>query len=103
MEFMYYSAIIFLINHEIGHLIQNNGEEEKNFDESIQDSKEFNIKNHIFEVDSDIFASMKLTQDIHEVWRKFDDKYRTVGFLCDLISLATSAIGIFKFFNLRFK
>lgn len=101
MEFMYNSAIIFLINHEIGHLIQNNGEEDKSFDESIQDTEEFNIENHTYEVDSDIFASMKLTQDIYHVWQKFDDKYKTDGFLCDLISLATSAIGIFKFFNLN--
>ena len=101
MEYMYYSAIIFLINHEIGHLIQNNGELEKKFDESIQYSEEFNIENHIYEVDSDIFASMKLTQDIYETWQGFDDEYKVDRFLCDLISLATSAIGIFKLFNLN--
>ncbi|MDN3494216.1 hypothetical protein [Winogradskyella bathintestinalis] len=102
MEFMYNSAIIFLMNHEIGHLIQNNGEElDKSFNESIQESEEFNIENHIYEVDADIFASMKLTQDIHQIWQKFDNEYKTDGFLCDLISLATSAIGVFKFFNLN--
>lgn len=101
MEFMYYSAIIFLINHEIGHLIQNNGESEKHINESFKEEEEgdFNIENHIYEVDSDIFASMKLTQDIHQIWLKFDDKYKTDSFLCDLISLASSAIGIFKLFN----
>lgn len=101
MEFMYCSSIIFLINHEIGHLIQNNGELEKKFNESIEDTEVFNIENHIYEVDSDIFASMKLTQDIHQVWQRFDDQYKTDEFLCDLISLATSAIGIFKLFNLN--
>jgi hypothetical protein len=101
MEFMYYSSIIFLINHEIGHLIQNNGELNKNFSESIEDTEVFNIENHIYEVDSDIFASLKLTQDIHQVWQRFDDQYKTDEFLCDLISLATSAIGIFKLFNLN--
>lgn len=99
MEFMYNSAIIFLINHEIGHLIQNNCELEKEFTESINDTVEFNIENHIYEIDSDIFASMKLTQDIHQAWLKFEDKYKTDEFLCDLISLASSAIGIFKLFN----
>lgn len=101
MEFMYNSAIIFLINHEIGHLIQNNGELEKTFNELIEDTQEFNIENHVYEVDSDIFASMKLTQDIYQVWQRFDNKYKTDEFLCDLISLATSAIGIFKLFNLN--
>ncbi|MBP1841686.1 hypothetical protein [Formosa algae] len=101
MEFMYYSAIIFLMNHEIGHLIQNNGKSEKHIHESINEAEDFNIENHIYEVDSDIFASMKLTQDIHQVWLKFDDKHRTDEFLCDLISLASSAIGIFKLFNLN--
>jgi len=103
MEFMYYSALIFLMNHEIGHLIQNNGESEKHINESIDETEDFNIKNHIYEVDSDIFASMKLTQDIHQVWIKFDEKYRTDEFLCDLISLASSAIGIFKIFNFNAK
>lgn len=98
MEFMYYSSVIFLINHEIGHLIQNNGVE-KYLTESNKDDEEFNIENHIYEIDSDIFASMKLTQDIHQAWLKFDDEYKTLGFLCDLISLACSAIGIFKVFN----
>lgn len=101
MEYMYHSSIIFLINHEIGHLIQNNGELEKKFNESIEDTEEFNIDNHIYEVDSDIFACMKLTQDIHQAWQKFDDEFKTDEFLCDLISLATSAIGIFKLFNLN--
>lgn len=98
MEYMYYSAVIFLMNHEIGHLIQNNGIE-KELTESNKDEVEFNIENHIYEVDSDIFASMKLTQDIHQAWLKFDDEYRTEEFLCNLISLACSAIGIFKIFN----
>ena len=101
MEFMYHSAIIFLINHEIGHLIQNNEELEKNFNESFEDTEEFNVENHIYEVDSDMFASMKLTQDIHQAWRKFENEYKTDEFLCELISLATSAIGIFKLFNLN--
>jgi hypothetical protein len=100
MEFMYYSAIIFLMNHEIGHLIQNNEESEKHITESIEEFEDdFKLENHIFEVDSDIFASMKLTQDIYQVWIKFEEKYRTDEFLCDLISLASSAIGIFKLFN----
>lgn len=98
MEFMYYSAVIFLLNHEIGHLIQNNAVE-KELNESNKDEVEFNIEDHIYEVDSDIFASMKLTQDIHQVWLKFDYEFRTEEFLCDLISLASSAIGIFKIFN----
>lgn len=101
MEFMYYSSIIFLINHEIGHLIQNNGELEKHINESINEAEDFYIENHIYEVDSDVFASMKLTQDSHQVWLKFDDKYKTDEFLFDLISLASSAIGIFKLFNLE--
>lgn len=103
MEFMYYSAIIFLMNHEIGHLIQNNDESEKHINESVEEPKTFEIESHIFEVDSDIFASMKLTQDIHQVWLKFEEKYRTDEFLCDLISLASSAIGIFKLFNFNAK
>jgi len=98
MEFMCYSSVIFLINHEIGHLIQNNGVE-KELTESNKEEIEFNIENHIYEVDSDIFASMKVTQDIHQAWLKFDDEYQTEEFLCDLISLACSAIGIFKIFN----
>jgi hypothetical protein len=101
MQFMYHSAIIFLINHEIAHLIQNNNELEKNITETIGDIEEFNIENHIYEVDSDIFASMKITQDIHRVWKKFDKEYKTDRFLCDLISLASAAIGIFKLFNLN--
>lgn len=101
MQFMYHSAIIFLINHEIGHLIQNNGESEKNINESFGDTEEFKIENHIYEVDSDIFASMKITQDIHQIWERFDNEYKTDEFLCDLISLALTAIGIFKLFNLN--
>lgn len=100
MNFMYHSAIIFLINHEIGHLIQNNKQLEKRLNESIEDNQEFKIENHIYEVDSDVFASMKLSQDIHQIWENFDDVYKTDEFLCDLISLAVSAIGIFKLFNL---
>lgn len=103
MEFMYCSAIIFLMNHEIGHLIQNNDESEKHINESFDESKNFEIESHIFEVDSDIFASMKLTQDIHKAWLNFEEKYRTDEFLCDLISLASSAIGIFKLFNFNAK
>lgn len=101
MNFMYNSAIVFLINHEIGHLIQNNEESDKNLNEAIEVKEEFNIENHIYEVDSDIFASMKLIQDIHQIWENFDSEYKTDGFLCDLISLAASAIGIFKLFNLN--
>ncbi len=44
---------------------------------------------------------MKITQDIHHIWEKFEDEYKTERFLCDLISLALSAIGIFKLFNLN--
>lgn len=103
MEFMYYSAIIFLLNHEIAHLIQHNGELEKKLNELIEENKDFKIENHIYEVDSDIFASMKLTHDIYHVWQKFDDQFQTDEFLFDLISLAASAIGIFKLFNLNAK
>ncbi|MEC4054036.1 hypothetical protein VSP10_14750 [Myroides odoratimimus] len=98
MEYMYYSALIFLINHEIGHLIQANCTE-KELTESNRDEVEFKIENHIYEVDADIFSSMKLTQDIHQAWLRFDSKYQTDEFLSVLISLACSAIGIFKIFN----
>ncbi|MFY0644997.1 MAG: hypothetical protein JXR19_11065 [Bacteroidia bacterium] len=101
LNFMYHSSVIFLMNHEIGHLIQNNENSEKKLNESIADNQEFDVDNHIYEVDSDVFASMKLSQDIHRIWKDFDEKYRTDKFLCNLISLAVAGIGIFKLFNLN--
>jgi hypothetical protein len=101
MNFMYYSAIIFLINHEIAHLIQNNQKLEFRLNESIEELENFNIDNHIYEVDADVFASQKVSQDIHRIWKRFGAEYRTDAFLSDLISLAVSAIGIFKLFNLN--
>jgi len=101
MEFMYNSANIFLINHEIGHLIQKNEESERRLSESIESLGDFKIQKHIFEVDSDVFSAMKLSQDIHQIWKGFDAAYSSDGFLYDLISLALAAIGVFKLFNLN--
>lgn len=101
MNFMYYSALIFLTNHEIAHLIQNNEKLDFRLNESIEENVDFNINKHIYEVDADVFASMKVSQDIHQIWKRFDDEYRTDSFLSDLITLAISAIGIFKLFNLN--
>lgn len=101
MEFMYNSANIFLINHEIGHLIQKNGETERRLNESIEELNDFKIQKHIFEVDSDVFSAMKLSQDIYRIWEGFDESYNSEGFLYDLISLALAAIGVFKLFNLN--
>lgn len=101
MEFMYNSANIFLINHEIGHLIQKNADSERRLSESIEDVNDFKIQKHIFEVDSDVFSAMKLSQDIYQIWKGFDDTYNSEGFLYDLISLALAAIGVFKLFNLN--
>jgi len=44
---------------------------------------------------------MKLSQDIYRIWDDFDDTFKTDLLLCNLISLATSAIGVFKLFNLN--
>jgi len=101
MEFMYNSANIFLINHEIGHLIQYNEDSERRLSESIEDVNDFNIQKYIFEVDSDVFSAMKLSQDIYQIWEDFDETYNSEGFLYDLISLALAAIGVFKLFNLN--
>ena len=101
MDFMFNSACIFLLNHEIGHLIQNNDKLELNLNESNKDIGEFNIDKHIYEVDSDIFSAMKISQDIYRVWEDFDGKFKTDILLSNLISLASSAIGIFKLFNLN--
>jgi len=101
MEFMYNSANIFLINHEIGHLIQNNEKSERRLSESIEEQKDFKVENHIYEVDSDVFSAMKLSQDIYQIWEGFDEAHNSFGFLFDLISLALAAIGIFKLFNLN--
>jgi hypothetical protein len=99
MNFMFNSAAIFLINHEVAHLIQNNENLQYEFNESIVGNEGFNIENHVYEVDADIFASMKLSQDIHKIWKKFGMEFQTDEFLSDLISLALSAIGVFKLFN----
>jgi len=101
MDFMYNSASIFLLNHEIGHLIQNIDKIELNLNESNEEISDFNIDRHIYEVDSDIFSAMKLSQDIYRIWDDFDDTFKTDLLLCNLISLATSAIGVFKLFNLN--
>lgn len=94
-ELMYQIVVEFIFSHELGHLIQNSEPKDIMYYEKPNEEAEFNIEDHILEIDADRFGSLAVASTI------FDYSKRIFGENCGdeeyelLIVIASSSILLF--------
>lgn len=100
MELMYHTSLMFLLYHETGHLIQKSEKLKDVIYETVNEDEDFQIYNHLIEVDSDMFAAINLGVHSVEIWNNLENNFKTKENLIKIIAIIVCGISIYRLFYL---
>jgi hypothetical protein len=94
---------MFLFYHELGHLIQAQDPSLSTgfVDEVVVEDSEYDLIDHVAEVDADLFAAIKLATHITEIYKReknLKTEREKIQYIEDLCIIATSSYVIYRFY-----
>jgi len=103
-DLLFNSSMIYLFYHEAGHLIQFSSTRSlsKTSEKPKKTVSKFDILDHVYELDSDLFAAIRLSRHITFGWDKFNEKHKTKENLERMILSSVLGAAVFKMLYIEF-
>lgn len=100
---LFVTAFLYIFYHESAHLLQKSANGNPGRTTECGVGKPFNIQDHVYELDADLFAAIRLVEHIEYNWtNKFGEELRTQEVLEKLIVVSAMGPAVFKLLFIEF-